>query len=39
VARRFDNVQIAKPAGCNLTGRDVDAFEPQNDDNFAVKTS
>ena len=34
MARRFDDFQIAKPAVCNLTGRDVDALEPHIDDNF-----
>jgi len=34
VARRLDDFQIAKPAGCNLTGRAVDALEPHFGDNF-----
>jgi len=34
MARRFDDFQIAKPAACNLTGRDVDVLEPHIDHDF-----
>ena len=34
MALRSDDFQIAKTAGCKLTGRDVDVLEAQIDEDF-----